>query len=146
MSDTVVIDASLAAMWVVPEAYSDQALALADEWAKAPTRLLAPCLVLAEVANALYRRAARQEVTLSTAQTALGVFLQFGIEVREEPGLQAQAMELAHQLKLPTVYDCQYLALAERHQCDLWTGDHQFYNAANQAFPRVKWIGEYPRS
>lgn len=141
MSEMVVIDASLATMWAVPEPYSAQALILATHWAREGTRLLAPCLLLAEVTNALYKRVARGEMDLDTAQTALEVILGFGIEILEERGTQLQAMALAHQLKRPTTYDCQYLALAEHYRCELWTGDQRFYNAVKKVIPRVKWIG-----
>lgn len=53
MSQRVVVDASLAATWAVPERVSERALALADRWARAGTRLLAPCVLLAEVTTAL---------------------------------------------------------------------------------------------
>ncbi len=55
-----------------------------------------------------------------------------------------QALELAHPLKKPTTYDCHYLALAQIHRCDLWTGDEKFYNSVRKTFPQVKWIGNYP--
>lgn len=143
MSEVVVIDASLATMLAIPELYSERVLALADQWAETGTRLLAPCLLLAEVTNALYKRIIRGEMDLNTAQAALEVILGFDIEIREEPGLQARAMALAHQLKQPTTYDCQYLALAEYYQCELWTGDQRFYNSVKDVMPRVKWIGKY---
>jgi predicted nucleic acid-binding protein len=78
---------------------------------------------------------------LAIAQAALEVILGFGIEIREEPGLQARAMALAYQLTRPSTYDCHYLALAQHYQCELWTGDQRFYNAVKEAIPWVKWIG-----
>jgi predicted nucleic acid-binding protein len=98
------------------------------------------------VTNALYKRIVRGEVDLDTAQAALAIVLGFGIEIREEPGLQSQAMTLAQQLRRPSTYDCQYLALAEYHGCEFWTGDQRFYNAVKRTFPRVKWIGNAPSS
>jgi predicted nucleic acid-binding protein len=118
------------------------ALALASRWAQEGARLRAPCLLLAEVTNALYKRVVRGEMDVDTAQAALAVILAFGIEIREEPGMQRRAMALAHQLKRPTTYDCQYLALAAHYQCDLWTGDERFFNAVHRAQPRVKWVGQ----
>jgi len=144
MSKTVVIDASLAAMWSVPEVYSDQALTLANQWAEENTRLIAPCLMLAEVTNAFYKRVVRREMDLATGIEALHIVLEFGIEIREEPGLHSRAMELSHQLKRPTTYDCHYLALAEIHNCELWTGDERFYNSVKETMHQVKWIGNYP--
>lgn len=143
MSKIVVIDASLAAMWSVPEVYSDQALTLANQWAEENTRLIAPCLMLTEVTNAFYKRVVRREMDLATGIEALHVVLEFGIEIREEPGLHSRAMELSHQLKRPTTYDCHYLALAEIHNCELWTGDERFYNSVKETMHQVKWISNY---
>ena len=60
-------------MWAVPEPDSQHALSLASQWAERGLRLLAPCLMLAEVTNALYRRIIRGEMDLRTAQAALDV-------------------------------------------------------------------------
>ena len=47
-----------------PGNYSDQALLLAETWSKEETPLLAPCLLLTEVTNALYKRIIRKEMDL----------------------------------------------------------------------------------
>jgi len=143
MNGLVVVDASLAAMWAVPEPYSEAAVSLADRWVHEGTRLFAPCLMLAEVNNALYKRIVRGEMSLATAQAALDAVLRFSVEIREEPGLRARAMQLARQFRRPTTYDCQYLVLAELLDCELWTGDQRFYNAVRRAFPKVKWVGQH---
>lgn len=143
MTQSVVVDASLAAMWAVPESYSHRALALASQWAQQGTWLIAPCLILAEVTNAFYKRVLRGEMDLATAIAALHVVMAFGIEIREEPGLHSQAIRLvSHQLKRSTTYDCHYLALAQIHHCPLWTGDKRFYSAVVKSF-HVKWIGRF---
>jgi predicted nucleic acid-binding protein len=139
----VIVDASLAAMWALPEPRSAQALMMAQKWGQDNVHLLAPCLLIAELTNALYKRVLRDEMDLTTAESALGVIFGFGVELREEPGLAARALSLAAHLKRPTTYDCHYLALAERYDCALWTGDQRFYNAVHRAEPRVKWIGAY---
>lgn len=146
MKKVAVIDASLAAMWGIPEFLTDRALALTDSWALDGTQPIAPFLILAEVTNAIYKRIARGELDLSTALEALDVVLGFGIELREEPRLHSMAMELSYQLKRPNTYDCQYLALAEIHHCPLWTGDERFYNSTRKTFPNVRWIGNYSTS
>jgi len=144
VNNVAVIDASLAAMWGVPESHTERAFALVNRWAQEDTQPIAPCLILAEVTNAFYRRVVRGEIALSSAIEALHVVLSFGIEIREEPGLHTLAMKLSHQLKRPNTYDCQYLALAEIHDCSLWTGDERFYNSVRKTFPYVEWIGNYP--
>lgn len=140
--EAVVVDASLAAMWSVPEPLTEAALARASEWAGRGTRLLAPCLLVAEVTNAVYKRVFRGEMDLDTAEAALSVVLAFPIDLREEPNLATRAMSLAHEHRRPNTYDCHYLALAERHQCELWTGDQRLYNAVKSKLAWVKWIGE----
>jgi predicted nucleic acid-binding protein len=140
--DAVVVDASLATMWAIPEPYSPQALDLAEEWAKNATNLLAPCLLVAEVTNALYKRVVRGELTLPEAQQALDIVLGFSIEIREEPGLPRRAMEWAARLKQPAAYDMHYLALAELNRCECWTGDQRFFRSTRAAAPWVRWVGE----
>lgn len=129
-------------MWAIPETHSARALHLAQEWIGAGTRLVAPCLLLAEVNNALYKRVRRRELDLSTAREALAVILGFGIEIREEAGLGGRAMEWAARLEQPTSCDGHYLALAERYRCGLWTGDRRLFQAAHLAAPWLHWVGE----
>ena len=101
------IDASLAAIWGIPESFTDRALALAKELAQEEIQPIAPSLILPEITNAFYKRVTRGEIDLTTAIEAFQVVLDFGIELREEPGLHS---ELVHQLKRPNTYDCHYLA------------------------------------
>ena len=143
MSQSVVVDASLAAMWVLPETHSQQALALADYWGRQDISLVAPSLFLAEVTNALYKRVRRKEFTLLHAQEALQVIFGFSLDLVEEPGLGEEAMTLAHQLRQPTTYDCHYLALAQRYNCEFWTGDQKFCRAVQVHTTLVRWVGAY---
>lgn len=137
----VVVDASLAAMWALPEKHSAVALDRAEGWAAEGTRLTAPCLLLAEVSNAFYKRVLRRELDVPTAQAAMRIVLGFAIELVEEAGLPERAIEIARQLAQPTTYDCHYLALAEARDCELWTGDRRFFAAVHDAVPRVRWVG-----
>ena len=146
MKNVVVVDASLTAMWAIPESYTPQALALANQWAREETSLIAPCLILTEVTNAIYKRVLRGEMDLDTAITALHVVMEFGIEIREEPGLHSSAIQIAHQLKKPNTYDCHYLSLSEIYDCVLWTGDERLFNSVKQSYPKVNWIGHYSSS
>jgi len=141
MPETVVIDASFAVMWAMPEPYSVQALSLAEQWAQSETSLQAPCLLLSEVTNALYKRVIRKEIDLATAQEGLAVVFGFGIEIREEPNLSVRAMAWAHRLRQSSAYDGQYVALAEISGCPLWTGDRRLYQAAKPLVSWVHWVG-----
>lgn len=142
MNGSVVIDASLAVKWLVNEVHTDRAFALARAWARAGTQPVAPYLMPVEVANALYRRALRGDISVVAATTLLDGLLNAGIELREPRGLHRRAMELAAQLHQEATYDAHYLSLADIMGCELWTADERFYRAASPSFKLVKWIGE----
>lgn len=57
--------------------------------------------------------------------------------------LLLRAYELATQLSRPTAYDAQYLAVAERFQCDFWTADERLFNAVSNSLTWVKWLGNF---
>ena len=142
MIEAVVVDASFAVKWGIPESSSDEALTLAESWGEEGVRVLAPCLILAEVTNAVYKRVVRGEVELETALSALDVILGFGIELEERAGFPARAVELACEFGLKTTYDCHYLAVAEYHDCELWTADRRFYNSVKAGTSRVRCVSE----
>ncbi|HUT71551.1 MAG TPA: type II toxin-antitoxin system VapC family toxin [Desulfatiglandales bacterium] len=75
---------------------------------------------------------------VATVIAGLHVLLEFDITIREEPELYSRAMELPHQLKRLATYDCHYLALAEMHNCEIWTGDERFYKAVMDTTQQVK--------
>ena len=68
---TVVVDASVAVRWVVPERGSDAAAALLEE----PRTWLAPRLLMTEVASALRRKVAGHELTAPVAMGALAAIV-----------------------------------------------------------------------
>lgn len=57
--------------------------------------------------------------------------------------LLRRAFEIAVQFNRPTAYDSQYLAVAERLECEFWTADERLFNAVNQQLAWVKWIGNF---
>ena len=143
MNGYLVEEGSLALKWGLKEPYAEEALALAEEWAVAGTRPSAPCLLLVEATNVLHRRAMLGHITLSQARQLLAGLLDMGIEIRESPQIHFRAMDLAHELQRPAVYDTHYLALADILGCDLWTADERFFNSVKERQPRIRWLGEF---
>ena len=138
-----VADASLALKWVVEEEDSDKARALSTGWGALGVQIAAPYMMLAETANALHRKVVDGHLSLDAATLGLENLYALGIEFHNPPNIHARAIQLAGQLEQRAVYDCIYLALAERLDCELWTADRRFYRSARRAFPdRVRWIGE----
>lgn len=142
MPDAVVVDASIAVKWIVPEFDSPFALALLERWQEASVILVAPCWFPSELANAVFKQVLRGNLAFPRARLLLdGTVEQFAL-LDPIPGLAGRALEIAHELGQKATYDCQYLALAEHLDCELWTADERFWNAAKGKFPRVRWVGE----
>ena len=96
-----------------------------------------------EVTNALHRRVVRGELTVEDAVRLLEHLLALGIELRDEPGLHARALQLGSQLCQGAVYDAHYLALADILGCGSWTADERFYRAAGPVAQSICWIGKF---
>jgi len=124
---SLVVDASVAAKWVLPEDAADRAAAL---WGT--DNFLAPSLIYAEVGNAVWKRALWNELSTADAlralESAIGIFTVL-VPMSE---LAARATEIAIELRHP-IYDCFYLALAERERCTLVTADARLVSAAKRA-------------
>ncbi len=144
MNGTIVVDANIVFSWLVPVDYSPQSRILRQNWELGRTRIAAPYLIRSEVTNAIHRQVTQGNITVDGAVELVLRFLEQDIDVIEDRGLYRQALELASALGLPAAYDCHYLALARILDCELWTADRRFYNAANNSHPRVRWIGELP--
>ena len=139
-----VVDASLATKWLVDEEDSDKARALSRGWLDSGIQIIAPHLMLAEVANALHRKVVDSQLTPESATEILENLDNSEIEFYNAPNVHAGAVRLAGQLGQGAVYDSVYLALAERLDCELWTADRRFYRAAGGAFPdRIRWLSEF---
>lgn len=143
MNGQVVVDASLAAKWLVNEVHTEKALALARSWARSGVQPVAPYLMPVEVANALFQRVTKGQVSLQIATRLLESLMDSGIELRGPAGLHSKALELASRLRQGAVYDAHYLALAEMLDCELWTADKRFYEAIRRVYQRAKWLGTF---
>lgn len=123
---SVVVDASVVVKWVLKEDGSDRANALRRE-----DRLLAPSLIFAEVCNALWKSAMRGAVPAHEALAAARPVF-YPLEIVPDESLHLPALALAAELKHP-VYDCFYLALAEREGAPLVSADKRLVAAAKKA-------------
>lgn len=123
---TIVTDASVAAKWLLVEDGSDRASALRDQ-----SGLIAPSLIASEIGNALWKAVRRGDVSRADALAALdAALLPFEALVPMED-LRLRALELAIDLSHP-IYDCFYLALAERERCPLVTADKRLLAAGKK--------------
>ncbi len=119
-----VVDASVAVKWVIPEVLSDKA----DRVRDGEDDVLAPDLLLVEVANALWKKTAAREISAREGDAAFDLLRGSGIDVRPTAPLVPRAMEMARRLQHP-VYDCVYVALAEREHAAFVTADERLLRA-----------------
>ena len=120
--DRAIVDASVAVKWVVPEAGSDRAAALAT------CRLAAPDLLDAECANVLWVKVTRGELGEADALTRIARLVAAPIERVPCREVATAALKLSIELGHPA-YDCLYLALAIRTAVPLVTADKRFLAA-----------------
>lgn len=129
---TIVVDASVAVKWVIPEVLSDQADAVRGR----ADHVLAPDLLLPEAANALWKKLMRREITAREAGQALALLMRAGLDLRPSSPLLRQALSLARLLGHP-VYDCIYLALAQAERATLITADQRLLSLVARTRTRV---------
>ncbi len=138
---TVVVDASVALKWVLEEELTGEALALRMRWVGSEELTIAPPIFRSEVTNVLHRAVRRGHLDSAAASSGLG-FLLASTAIEEPPGLYGRASDIAAELNQGATYDAQYIALAEHHECDMWTADRRLVRAAQRRFPAVRWLGE----
>ena len=120
MSRPLIVDASVAFKWFVAEEGQEAALALL-EW---PRRMIAPELLLAEVANIAWKARQQGRITPEQARDLLGRLEEPFDEIVSMRPLFGLAHELGAALRHP-VYDLINVALAEDRDGILVTADRR---------------------
>ena len=140
----IVVDASLAAKWVIWEADSLAALRFLRKYGR---ELTAPDLIFVEVAGAIVRRA---NETKSLRDDALVALDKWSVSWRDHAIAAHRvtqrhvfeagrlAVEIAHSLK-----DCIHLVLAIELEADLATCDERFRDRATDVWPRIWLLSDY---
>jgi len=131
----IVVDASVAVKWLLPEPGHELAHQLG-----AREDLAAPALIRTEVAAAIARKARLREIQMNRALEALEIWagvlagdVQLSADADDLPRALQLAVELDHPLQ-----DCLYLALAERLEVRMVTADKKFAAKARIAHARVE--------
>ena len=120
-AESVVVDASVAVRWTIEMPWSDRAEALIRS--KLP--LIAPEWIVAGGGERLPLRRSRADGQSSAALDGLEFLPRWFAALMPAMGLRHRAMACALELDHP-VYDCFYLALAEKADCTYVTADEHF--------------------
>ena len=119
------MDASVAVKLFVMEPDADAALDLL----RTAHRLLAPDFMPVEVANGLWKKFRRLEISPAQVDDSVATLFGLGIQWVGTHGLLRDAGHLAREIGHP-IYDCLYLALARAHHVPLATFDRRVTLAA----------------
>lgn len=124
-----VVDASVAVKWLIPEERRAEARSFLLE----ADVLLAPGLIVTEVATGLSRKARVGQISNAAARRALREWLSViasgTLELAEPEELLEEALEVSLALNHPFP-DCLYVALAKRTGAALVTADQQLAKKA----------------
>lgn len=116
----LVIDASVAVKWYIPETGSEAAQRLLD----GEVKLFGPDLLFAEMAQTVWKREQRGEWPAGSGEALVRAMQALALESVPCRTLLPDALALAQRLR-HSAYDCFYLALAVRLQAPLVTADRR---------------------
>ena len=131
----IVVDASVAIKWFLPEPHSLQALRLLE----GERELLAPDLIWAELGNVLWKRWRQGELADENARTILRDLRRVPLLIHPAEEIAETAWSIASQFQR-SFYDSLYLALAPSQSCSMVTADRRLWNAVASAIPFLVWI------
>jgi len=132
----IVLDASVAAKWLLAEADSDKAAALFQAWTANRIGLLAPEILPVEVGSALWKRVMRGLLPAGEAIRLQREFKDLGIPLHPVGELADEAFALALRFR-HSVYDGLYLALARETGADFVTADEKLFNLTRSRSTRL---------
>ena len=135
----LVVDASVAVKWFLPEIHSQAASRLLN----GGFELMAPDLIWSELGNVLWKRWRRRELKRESASEILRDFNRYPLRIVRSGPILDDTWRLASTLNR-SFYDSVYLALAEKQKCALVTADLNFFNALKDSrfLASMIWVEE----
>lgn len=139
---TYVIDASVAAKWLLPageEPLASESLQLLRRYSEGEVRFLVPDLFWAELANILWKSVRVGRLRQASAEAGLRATREQAFPTWPSRDLLVDAFAIASAFGR-TVYDALYVALAVNSKSQLITADERLANALASHLP-VKTLG-----
>ncbi len=139
---TVVVDASLALRWALPDEHSVQAAAALDRWEQGEVVFYAPAHFWAEVANGLYQACRKTRITQEEARQAFEWLSKVGFVTVDGTGTCQAALDLALRKQGQAVYDFIYVVTAQVFGLELWTADRRLHNTLGSDVSGIQYFGQ----
>ena len=131
-----VLDASVALKWVLQEPGSDKAVVLREGFRSGVHDLLAPDVFVAEIAHALARAERRNIIAPPKGAVLLADLLTTVPRLSSSLPLLPEAFSIASAVRI-SFYDCLYVALADREECELLTADARLVELLQERYPFI---------
>lgn len=131
-----VLDASVAVSSVVSRPLTSKALRLRQDYQRGSHELIAPSVFPAEAASALTKCERQKIIPVGQALPLLDDILSDLPQIHPYEPLLRRATAISSQMR-SGLYDCLYVALAEREGCELVTADERLLNSLGRQFPFV---------
>jgi predicted nucleic acid-binding protein len=138
-----VLDASVALKWVLTEPDSPKALSVRDDFRTQVCELLVPDIFPVEVAHALTRAERKGLIKPPQAARLLTDVLSTPMPLHSYHLLLPRAIAISSAMRCG-VYDCLYVALAERERCELITADDKLLKGLAAQFPFIISLASTP--
>ncbi|MCW5679300.1 MAG: type II toxin-antitoxin system VapC family toxin [Rhodospirillales bacterium] len=136
---TFVVDASVAIKWFVSEEFRPEARRLLVF----TMNFVAPDLIVTETANIAWKKVIRREIDLQQAKFITNAIQQYIPVMESWQDLVERALDIGVEIKHP-IYDCMYLACAEKIGGTLVTADRRLLGSIKStAYARLaRFVGD----
>jgi predicted nucleic acid-binding protein len=139
-----VVDSSVAFKWSVKEADSDKADALLTEYLQGVHEFHAPDFFPVELSHSITRAERQLRITQAEgAKIFQNQMITLPILHSALPDLLPLAFAISSKMRLG-VYDCVYVALADREKCEFITADNTLVRNLKSTFPFIVPLSSFP--
>ena len=138
-----VLDRNIGVNWLLQEDQSDKARIIRDEFVRGQHELLAPDIFTVECAHTLTRAQRQGRVTPAEVNAFMADLLTTMPHFHHHAPLLPRAIAISVQVR-HGVYDCLYVALAEREGCELVTADARLLSNLKLTFPFIIDLASLP--
>jgi predicted nucleic acid-binding protein len=137
------LDVSAALCWTLPRPASFHAVRLRDGFRQGAHDLIAPSVFPAEAASALTKAERQKLIPVGQSRLLLADILTTPPAMHPYEPLLARAVDISSKTR-SGLYDCLYVALAEREQCELVTDDQRLIANLKPQFPFIVPLASLP--
>jgi predicted nucleic acid-binding protein len=137
------LDSNIGLKWVLNEPDSLKAVRLRDDFSRGLHELIAPDIFPVEVAHGIARAERRGIINTGDGSRSLADVITFLPDLYSSLALLPRAFEIASSAR-HGVYNCLYIALAEREGCEFVTADEVLVNKFQFQFPFIVRLSSLP--